>query len=58
MSWNTVLAFTVAAAVLVAIAAHVLDQMEAASALTRVGVRLAAVTYIAFVVFTRFAEAF
>ena len=57
MSSETVLAFAVALAVLVTIAAHILDQLESATVLTRVGVRLTAVGFIAFVVFSRFAEA-
>ena len=55
MSPDAILAVSVALAVMVTIAAHLLDQIGEASAISRVGLRLAAVAYVAFVVFSLFA---
>ena len=57
MSAHAILAFTVAAAVLSTIVAHLLDQMGVATPFSRIGVRLTALGYVAFVVASLFAEA-
>lgn len=57
MSPSAILAVTVAIAVGTTIVAHLLDQMGIASSVSRLGVRLAAVGYVAFVVFSLFAGA-
>ena len=57
MSSETVLAVCVAAAVILVVVAHVLDQLDSASVLTRVGVRFGATGFVLFVVIARFAEA-
>ena len=57
MRTETLLAVCVAVAVLVTVVAHLLDQLESRSMLTRRGVRLGAVGFVVFVVFSRFAQA-